>query len=434
MTLSPVLLIGILALSCLSSNSIFKQQDLALAQPYVQTIKQRNLVIDLGNGVKTNAQLTYPAVGKGPFPGVLLVAGTGPEDMNETMDIIHIDNKTGQKTYPPSQPFFQIAQYLSERGFAVLRYDKRAIGANFTVLDSNIWGNATFNDLKQDAEKALAVLTRQSEVNPNNITIIGHSEGTMIAPRVAIYNPTKVKNIALLGAVAQNLREILYFQIVNKPLLYAETVLDHNHDGLLSVSEATKNPLFNSIVGNFTLVLETPTPTANGTSQLNPQYNTNKDAYMSINNELKPKLIERYNSEFFVTPGKKCTDIGACPIWLRSHLALEPTLNIIGNVPPTTSILIQQGQNDSQAPIQQAFLLQQELIDKKHPDHTLITYPNLGHAFYPSSEWVTSAAGPMLPYVLADLYSWLESHSGFTHIAAPISSSNVSSSSSPTAR
>src|ERR1051326_7336820 len=163
MTLSiELFLIGIVGLSCLSTASIFnqQQQNRALAQQYIPTIKYRNLVIDLGNGVKTNAQLTYPAVGKGPFPGVLLVAGTGPEDMNETMDIIHIDNKTGQKTYPPSQPFFQIAQYLSERGFAVLRYDKRAIGANFTVLDSNIWGNATFNDLKQDAEKALAVLTQ----------------------------------------------------------------------------------------------------------------------------------------------------------------------------------------------------------------------------------------------------------------------------------
>jgi uncharacterized protein len=38
------------------------------AQSYLQTIKQRNLVIDLGNGIKTNAQLTYPAVVKGPFP------------------------------------------------------------------------------------------------------------------------------------------------------------------------------------------------------------------------------------------------------------------------------------------------------------------------------------------------------------------------------
>ena|SRR5215831_3797609 len=64
-------LIYILVLSCLST-SIFSQHNQTLAQQYIQTIKYRNLVIDLGNGVKTNAQLTYPAVGKGPFPGVLL--------------------------------------------------------------------------------------------------------------------------------------------------------------------------------------------------------------------------------------------------------------------------------------------------------------------------------------------------------------------------
>jgi hypothetical protein len=49
----------------------------AYAQSDLQTIKYRNLVIDLGNGVKTNAQLTYPAIGKGPFPGILLVPGSG---------------------------------------------------------------------------------------------------------------------------------------------------------------------------------------------------------------------------------------------------------------------------------------------------------------------------------------------------------------------
>jgi hypothetical protein len=63
-----LLLIGILGLSCLSTASIFnQQQDQALGQSYVQTIKDRNLVIDLGNGVKTKAQLTYPAIGKDHF-------------------------------------------------------------------------------------------------------------------------------------------------------------------------------------------------------------------------------------------------------------------------------------------------------------------------------------------------------------------------------
>jgi|SRR5215831_8276769 len=85
MTLSlGIFLIGMLGLSCLFT-SIFKQQDQALAQRYVQTIKYRNLVIDLGNGVKTNAQLTYPAVGKGPFPGVLLIPGAGAADMSYSL-------------------------------------------------------------------------------------------------------------------------------------------------------------------------------------------------------------------------------------------------------------------------------------------------------------------------------------------------------------
>ena len=76
-------------LSCLST-SIFKQQNQALAQQSIQTIKYRNPVIDLGNGLKTNAQLTYPAIGKGPFPGVLLIQGTGVvEVVNSTFGFVH---------------------------------------------------------------------------------------------------------------------------------------------------------------------------------------------------------------------------------------------------------------------------------------------------------------------------------------------------------
>jgi uncharacterized protein len=43
----------------------------------------------------------------------------------------------------------------------------------------------------------------------------------------------------------------------------------------------------------------------------------------------------------------------------------------------------------------------------------LITYPNLGHLFYPSSQW-TIVMGPIQQYVLADLYAWLEAHFGLS--------------------
>jgi hypothetical protein len=177
-----LLLMAILALSCVST-SIFKQQNQALAQQSVQTIKYRNLAIDLGNGLKTNATLTYPAVGKGPFPGVLLIQGAGA-----------------------ARPFPEVAPYLSERGFAVLQYDKRGTnGVNNTIIDTNIWGNATVNNLIHDAEKALNVLIQLPEVDPKRVSIVGHSEGTIITPRVAIDNSTNVKNIILMGPVAQNM-------------------------------------------------------------------------------------------------------------------------------------------------------------------------------------------------------------------------------------
>ena len=104
---------------------------------------------------------------------------------------------------------------------------------------------------------------------------------------------------------------------------------------------------------------------------------------------------------------------------------MEPNLDIIGQVPSNISILIINGENEIQTPIQQALLLQQKLTDLGHPDHTLIAYPNFGHLFYPSSRWITGV-GPIQQYVLRDLYSWLESHSGLT----PLTASNSSSSSS----
>jgi uncharacterized protein len=376
------------------------------AQSDLQTTKYRNMVIDLGNGLKTNARLNLPANGDGPFPSVLLVPGSGPVDMNETIGHVRIDNETGSIVYPPTRPFFEIAEYLSERGFAVLQYDKRGVGANFTILDSNVWGNVTIDDLKQDAEKALNVLIQQPEADANHVTLVGHSEGTMIAPRVAIDNPGKVKNIVLMGSVAQNFSDIGYFQAVTNPVHYAQQVLDHNYNGLLSVQEVSENPVFSSLVGNLTLALTQNITTVNRTAEkLNPQYNTNNDTFISINDELKPRLIDYLKSLPVVTPGEKCL-ADPCPIWITSHYSSIPILDIISKVPSDTSILIQQGNNDSQTTIQQAFLLRQELTEVRHPDHTLITYPDLGHVFYPSSQWLT-AFGPMEQTVLEDLFGWL---------------------------
>ena len=410
-------------------NSVAVANFTVYAQSYLHTIKYKNLVIDLGNGVKTDAQLTYPALGKGPFPGVLLIPGSGANDKNGTLGFVL---KYGPK---PPTPLWQIAQYLSERGFAVLRYDKRGIGANFTI-NQNVWGNATVTDLIHDAEKALNVLTLQPQVDPKSISIIGHSEGTVIAPRVAIDNPMKIKNIILMGTAAQNLRDLLHYQAVYLPETYATQVLDKNHTGMISIQQMAKDPVLSPIFVPFSVLLAflRTNDTKVITNYLMNKFgnDTIKPSYVDIDKQLKPALVNFYENTTAFNQAK-CNNLEGCPVWYRSHFSLKPTLNIIGNVSNSTSILLLNGENDTDTPVQQAFLLQQRLTELKHPDHILITYPNLGHQFYPSSQWST-VTGPIQPYVLADLYAWLEAHSGFTHIPIVTPSSNSSTLSSSTTK
>jgi hypothetical protein len=147
------------------------------------------------------------------------------------------------------------------------------------------------------------------------------------------------------------------------------------------------------------------------TKALQKDFGTND--YISIDKQLNPSLVKTYE-KLTAFNSSKCNSLGPCPLWWKSVSSLIPNQSIIGNVSKSTSILILNGENDSQTPVEQAFLLQQRLTEVNHPDHTLITYPDLGHIFYPSSKWSTGM-GPIEPYVLADLYSWLEAHSSLSH-------------------
>jgi pimeloyl-ACP methyl ester carboxylesterase len=379
LSLGLLLIVAMFSSSILSNHTFNNYSTSDLAQPFIQTVKHRDLVIDLGNGIQTNAQLTIPAVGNGPFPSVLLVAGSGAIDMNETLS-------------PDSKPFWQIAQYLSERGFAVLRYDKRGVGANSQIIDTNIWGNLTFDDLKNDAEIALGILTQQPEVDPTKITLIGHSEGTIIAPRIVIdqenkTNATTIKNIVLMGSAATTMADLAHYQKVGIVLEYMHQVLDKNGTGSISVEEAIQDPLVGRfVVANFV--------------------NDTTTEFIDIDRQVKP-LLEKELEEFTkadVNTG--CDNPEGCPIWFNSAVNLEPNLSVIGNLSKSTSILMLNGENDPLTPVQQSFLLEQRLTEVDHPDHILITYPSLGHTFAISPQWSTGL-GPIEQYVLSDLHSWL---------------------------
>ncbi len=123
--------------------------------------------------------LTLPADVSRPVPAVVLVSGSGPQDRDETL--------FGHK------PFWVIADYLTRKGIAVLRYDDRGVGKSGGNFEEG-----THMDFSTDAWAAVAFLTLQKEIDPKKIGILGHSEGGMVGPIVA----TKREDVAFLVLLA----------------------------------------------------------------------------------------------------------------------------------------------------------------------------------------------------------------------------------------
>jgi predicted esterase len=236
-------------------------------------------------------------------------------------------------------------------------------------------------------------LTQQPEVDLSKITLIGHSEGTIIVPRIVIdqenkTNSTTIENIVLMGSAATTMADLAYYQKVGIVLEYMHQVLDKNGTGSISVEEAIQDPL----VGRFVVA--------------NFGNDTATTELIDIERQVKP-LLEKVLEEFTQADvNARCDNPEGCSIWFNSAVNLEPNLNVIGNLSKSTSILMLNGENDPLTPVQQSFLLEQRLTEVDHPDHTLITYPGLGHTFAISPQWSTGL-GPVEQYIVSDLHTWL---------------------------
>ena len=149
--------------------------------------------------------LTIPK-GEGPFPAVVLVHGSGPNDRDETI----LANK----------PFKDIAWGLASRGIAVLRYDKRTkiYGAKMAKMD-----NLTVKDeVIDDALAAVEVLRQSQKIAPDKIFVLGHSLGGTLIPRIGKANPKIAGLIAMAGCTRPLedvvLEQITYIASLNGPL------------------------------------------------------------------------------------------------------------------------------------------------------------------------------------------------------------------------
>lgn len=136
--------------------------------------------------------------GQGPFPAVILVHGSGPNDRDETI----YQNK----------PFKDIAEGLVERGIAVLRYDKRTYTHASQLTDPEVMDNFTiYDETIDDAGYAVEYLKTIDQINVNRIVVLGHSLGGNQAPRIASQNDS-VAGIIILGGNVSPLQKLMLDQ------------------------------------------------------------------------------------------------------------------------------------------------------------------------------------------------------------------------------
>jgi uncharacterized protein len=130
-------------------------------------------------GITLAGTLTIPE-GKGPFPAAVLVTGSGPQDRDESL--------LGHR------PFLVLADSLTRRGIAVLRFDDRGVGKS-----KGDFKTATTADFATDAVAAVRYLKTRKEIAGDKIGVIGHSEGGLIAPVAAVSAPQDIAYIVLMA-------------------------------------------------------------------------------------------------------------------------------------------------------------------------------------------------------------------------------------------
>ncbi len=145
----------------------------------------------LGDGKwKLPGLLTLPKTDK-PYPAVVLVHGSGPNDKDETIGT--------------NKPFKDLAWGLASRGIAVLRYEKRT---RYYGEESLIEGFTVNEEVIEDVISAVDFLYQREEIDKNKIFILGHSLGGMLAPRIA-EKTDKVRGIIMLAGTIKDLLEII---------------------------------------------------------------------------------------------------------------------------------------------------------------------------------------------------------------------------------
>jgi pimeloyl-ACP methyl ester carboxylesterase len=318
--------------------------------------------------VKLAGTLTIPE-GKGPFPAVLLISGSGPQDRDETI--------FGHK------PFMVIADYLCRRGVAVLRYDDRGVGKS-----TGAFLKATTFDFADDAQAGFAFLQGRREVDTKRIGLLGHSEGGIIAPLVASNNP-EVAFIILLAGTGMSGEEIMYLQ----GRLIAAAMGAKPDD--LNVGESIQRRLFQ--------VAKAEAPSPELVKKLQTIMKEEIDKLPADSRALVMKTgLDAANAQLQAFAGP----------WLKAFMLHDPR-PVLGKV--KCPVLALNGEKDLQVPWKENLAeIDKALRDGGNSQVTLKSFPGLNHLFQTCTTGAPGEYGKIEesfnPEVLKVISAWIATH------------------------
>lgn len=278
--------------------------------------------------------LTLPS-GNAPFPVILLISGSGPQDRNET-----IYNH---------RPFLVLADYLTRQGVAVLRVDDRGVGKS-----TGDFSQATSVDFASDVLAGIEYLKTRKEINPKQIGLIGHSEGGLIAPMVAVKS-ADAAFIVLMAGTGLTGEEILYLQgaLISRAMGVSE-------------EDIAKNRQFNEKI--FSVIKE------------------EKDKKMA-----EEKLRQMFMADWAELNDEEKSRIGDPEVFLKAQLQslLSPWLKffLTYDPKPTLSkvkcpVLAINGEKDLQVPPKENLsAIEEALVAGGNKNFTVKELPGLNHLF-----------------------------------------------------
>ncbi len=329
------------------------------------------------SSLKFGATLTWPKIPEGTnyvkaptYPAVVLITGSGAQDRDET--ILH------------HKSFAIIADALTKQGFAVLRYDDRGVGKS-----TGSFSGSTSADFGNDVKSAIDYLKTLPQIDTNRLGLIGHSEGGMIAPMVAV-DRKDIKYMVLLAGPGIPITDLMKMQV--------EAISDET---ISKEAASLSSELFAIAAKEINKNKDSATTFKNVESKINNLLKTTNPAYLK---ELEIST-EKDRKEFLKSQIKSMEEP-----WFKYFIGFDPTPYLQKT---TAKVLAINGEKDVQvlaAPNLKG--IEAALKKSKSPVYKTVTIPGLNHLFQTCKTCKVSEYGELeetfSPEAIKIMMDWLQ--------------------------